>query len=31
MKPSNEIVDMYHKYVDGRACERYYNMIENGR
>lgn len=31
MKPSDEIVGMYHKYIDGKACERYYNMIENGR
>lgn len=30
MKPSNEIVGMYHKYVDGKACERYYNMVKNG-
>lgn len=31
MRPSDEIVGMYHKYVDGNACERYFNMIENGK
>lgn len=30
MRPSDEIVGMYHKYVDGNACERYFNVIENG-
>lgn len=30
MKPSDDIVGMYHKYVDGKACERYFNLIANG-
>ena len=31
MKPSGEIVGMYHKYVDGKACERYFDVIANGK
>lgn len=31
MKPNDEIVNMYHKYVDGNSCERYYKVIENGK
>lgn len=31
MKPSDEIVGMYHKYMDGKACERYFNVIANGK
>lgn len=27
MKPSNIIISKYHKYQDGRSCERYYNEI----
>lgn len=30
MKPRDEIVGMYHKFVDGNSCERYFNSIENG-
>ncbi len=30
MRPSDDIVGMYHKYVDGLACERYFKVIENG-
>lgn len=31
MKPNDEIVGLYHKYVDGKACERYFNVITNGK
>ena len=27
MKPASHIVAKYHKYVDGKSCERYYNAI----
>lgn len=27
MRPSDYIVHKYHKYVDGKSCERYYNEI----
>lgn len=27
MKPSDSIVSKYHKYVDGKSCERYFNEI----
>ena len=31
MKPSDEIISMYHKYVDGNSCEKYFNWIANGK
>lgn len=27
MKPSDDIIKLYHKYIDGNSCERYYNEI----
>lgn len=27
MKPSKEIIHKYHKYIDGKSCERYYNEL----
>ena len=29
MKPSDRIVSKYHKYVDGKSCERYFEAIVN--
>ena len=29
MRPSDRIVHKYHKYVDGKSCERYYNEVLN--
>ena len=29
MRPSDRIVAKYHKYVDGRSCERLFNAIVN--
>ena len=30
MRPSNQIVSKYHKYVDGNSCERFYKAIVKG-
>lgn len=27
MKPSDQIISKYHKYVDGNSCERYFNAV----
>lgn len=27
MKPTEKIIHKYHKYVDGKSCERYYNEL----
>lgn len=30
MRPSDEVVNKFHKYVDGNSCERYFNEIVKG-
>lgn len=31
MRPREEVVRKFHKYVDGDSCERYFNEISKGR